>query len=527
MKFSKFFLIILAIIFTLSVLVACSNGNNSDDTNFSEDETTEHDSVGTLEPIEVISIKTEDIVKYAVVRSEDASSEVISATSDMYHKMTDIYGKEISLKDDFVVPDNPKFAIGEYEILIGETNREESAAFLDSLRVNDYGYAVVGQKIVIAGGSDDATILAIEKFSKDIIEARKASAEVLIDTSDAYLFEAEYAIDTLTLNGIDINNYTIVYKYQGTYGERELAQSLRSTIIDATGYRLDMISDKDASNSENEILIGKTNRSIDDLYSKSVGDNGYYIGSNDKCVVLWGSSAFATMSAVNDFSKQISGVSGIDAVLSVQEKFGSIQENSQLRAMSFNAWVSGRSDARDERVVQMVLNYMPDVIGFQETGSSWMSVLTKNLDTYYAYVGEGRDGGSKGEYNPIFYRKDKFTLLDSGTKWLSATPDLVSKYDASSLNRIFTYAKLKRISDGAEFIHINTHLEHTSGEAREKQAKVLVDFISQCEDIPMIITGDFNCVSGSAEYKIIDASIVTSATNVAEKKENVATFHNY
>ena len=38
----------------------------------------------------------------------------------------------------------------------------------------------------------------------------------------------------------------------------------------------------------------------------------------------------------------------------------------------------------------------------------------------YSYIGVGRDDGkTKGEYAPIFYRKDKFKLLKSGNFWLS------------------------------------------------------------------------------------------------------------
>jgi len=232
------------------------------------------------------------------------------------------------------------------------------------------------------------------------------------------------------------------------------------------------------------------------------------------------------MTAVNEFSKKITDCT--NSIITISETLGVIQEGAEFRAMSFNVWVSSRSDARDDRVVQMVLDYMPDVIGFQETGSSWMSTLIKRLGVYYNYVGEGRDGGSSGEYNPIFYRKDKFTLLESGTYWLSDTPDKVSKFSESSLNRIYTYARLRRNSDGIEFLHINTHFDHKSSAAREKQAEVLVDFIvKQNSNQPMIITGDFNCESTSTEYKTIVNSSVVSSSGIAEKKKNVATFHNY
>ena len=510
------------------LLLACNSDNTTEspNTSVSADTTAVVDYTTSVDEEVIEYILTSDITKYSVIRPENSSTALVDVTAAFYREIKAIYGDKIRLKDDFIIPGNVHYSASEFEILVGNTNREETAEFMEQLRVNDYGYAVVGKKIVIAGGSDSATALAVEKFLQDIIRVKKDSEEVFISSEESFLFKATYDIDKLFVGEANISSYAIVYKYMGTHGERELAQSLRETICRATGYNLPVVSDKEDIAHANEILIGQTNRDVGDLYSKQVGENGYYIGISGNNVVIWGASSFATMTAVNEFAKKIVG--NADSVtLEISETIGAIQDGIELRAMSFNVWVGSRSDARDERVIQMVLDYMPDVIGFQETGSSWMSTLIKRLGAYYNYVGEGRDGGSSGEYNPIFYRKDKFTLLESGTYWLSDTPDKVSKFSESSLNRIYTYAKLKRNSDGAEFLHINTHFDHKSSVAREKQAEVLVDFINKNDNIPMIITGDFNCESNSTEYKTIMSSSVVSSSTVAEKKKSGATFHNY
>ncbi|MFO7824558.1 MAG: hypothetical protein R6V72_11525 [Cyclobacterium sp.] len=55
----------------------------------------------------------------------------------------------------------------------------------------------------------------------------------------------------------------------------------------------------------------------------------------------------------------------------------------------------------------------PDLIGFQEVTHRQL----KNLETMlpaYGWVGRGRkEGLMGGEYNPIFYRKDRFKLLEN------------------------------------------------------------------------------------------------------------------
>ena len=54
-----------------------------------------------------------------------------------------------------------------YEILVGRTNRSETQSFLESLAPNEYGFAVVGNKIVVTGWSDLTIGLAL-----DLLEAK-------------------------------------------------------------------------------------------------------------------------------------------------------------------------------------------------------------------------------------------------------------------------------------------------------------------------------------------------------------------
>lgn len=57
---------------------------------------------------------------------------------------------------------------GKYEILVGETARAESDTFISSLAYNEYGFGVIGDKIVIAGTNATSTRLAAELFTKTL-----------------------------------------------------------------------------------------------------------------------------------------------------------------------------------------------------------------------------------------------------------------------------------------------------------------------------------------------------------------------
>jgi len=197
-----------------------------------------------------------------------------------------------------------------------------------------------------------------------------------------------------------------------------------------------------------------------------------------------------------------------------------------IKVMSYNIYVGSQTDERRAAVIKMIEGYMPDVFGVQEADPKWMRYLTEKLPMY-AYVGEGRNGGDSGEYSAIFYLKEKFDCMKHKTRWLSDTPDQVSKVEESSLNRVYTYALLCRRSDGTRFIHINTHFEHTSDIAREKQAEVLAKGIGEMKEYPIILTGDLNTTAQTKAFETLINAGMTDSASIASKGTEEGTFHGY
>ncbi len=151
----------------------------------------------------------------------------------------------------------------------------------------------------------------------------------------------------------------------------------------------------------------------------------------------------------------------------------------------------------------------------------------------YAYVGVGReDGKTQGEYAPVFYRKDKYVLLDSNTFWLSEHPDSIGKlgWDAAC-TRVATWAKLKDKTTGKEFLMLNTHFDHVGTEARRNSALLIIDKIKEIAGThPAMMTGDFNVSEEWEAYKTITSNefVLKDAWKIAGKQsgENY-TFHDF
>ena len=172
--------------------------------------------------------------------------------------------------------------------------------------------------------------------------------------------------------------------------------------------------------------------------------------------------------------------------------------------MSFNIRYDNPKDGkqnwhhRKENVVRMINFYELDIIGMQEVLVNQLTYLKDKLPQYKS-VGVGReDGKEKGEFAPIFYRKDRFEELKNGTFWLSETPNKVSKGWDAALERIATWAILRDKVTGKKFVFMNTHFDHRGVKARVESAKLLKQkSIELAKDLPLILTGDFNLVPES------------------------------
>lgn len=145
-----------------------------------------------------------------------------------------------------------------------------------------------------------------------------------------------------------------------------------------------------------------------------------------------------------------------------------------------------------------------DMLGGQEVIYTQLQDMIERLPNY-AHVGVGRNGGNQGEFCPIFYKKDKYKLLDSDTFWLSETPDKVnSKGWDAALPRIVTWVKLKDLQTKQEFFFFNAHFDHKGKEARLKSAELLIQKTKQIAgEVPFFVTGDFNFTPSVEAYDVL------------------------
>ncbi len=172
----------------------------------------------------------------------------------------------------------------------------------------------------------------------------------------------------------------------------------------------------------------------------------------------------------------------------------------------------------------------PDIIGTQEGFYHALRDIARDRPEY-AWIGQGRGGGSRDEFAAIFYKRDRFEPLEFDYFWLSDTPNIVgSNTWGGACVRMATWARFRDLTTGDEFFFCNTHFDHESQTAREKSAALLVQQLNSLKaDLPIILTGDFNAPArANRTYDIlIQAGFCDAWFAAPERSGKFASFHGY
>ena len=172
----------------------------------------------------------------------------------------------------------------------------------------------------------------------------------------------------------------------------------------------------------------------------------------------------------------------------------------EVKVMSYNIRLDVKSDGenwwekRKDKVAGLVNYYEADFVGLQEVVHNQLLYLKDSL-TGYNFIGVGRDDGKEaGEYSCIFYKKDKYSVVEQSTFWLSPTPDIPSKGWDAALNRVCTYGLFKNNKTKKLVWVFNTHFDHMGNLARLESAKLIIKKIHELntKNYPVIVSGDFN-----------------------------------
>jgi endonuclease/exonuclease/phosphatase family metal-dependent hydrolase len=189
-----------------------------------------------------------------------------------------------------------------------------------------------------------------------------------------------------------------------------------------------------------------------------------------------------------------------------------------------NAW-----PARKDMVKALIRYHEFDIVGTQEGLANQIADLAQ-MDEF-DYVGVGRDDGKDaGEHSAIFFRKNRFTLLDKGDFWLSETPDRPSfGWDARCCRRLASWARLRDRTSSRVLVVFSVHFDHEGELARRASAELMLRKIAEiARGAPAICVGDFNSTPDTVQIQAMSRAMRDARlTSKAPPYGPAATFNDF
>ncbi|WP_264511512.1 endonuclease/exonuclease/phosphatase family protein [Flavobacterium sp. N1719] len=187
-----------------------------------------------------------------------------------------------------------------------------------------------------------------------------------------------------------------------------------------------------------------------------------------------------------------------------------LAQGTKVKIMTYNIRLDVASDSlnrwdyRKAFLLEQIQTTNPDVLGVQEALPNQVEYLQKGLKKYLK-IGVGREENLTGEASCLYIKTERFMVKDSGTFWLSETPEKVSRGWDAACNRVCTFAHLEDRTTGKRCWIFNTHWDHVGEKARTESLKLTLEQIQQLnlQKEPVIYIGDFNSTPDHERWQLL------------------------
>jgi len=423
------------------------------------------------------------------------------------------YGVKLPVSDDIAATNNEDAC----EILVGKTNRVATTQVSEKLgREQDYACCVVGNKLVLLGFSSSITQKAVNSFYASYLSNVKDATKPMEIPATLYrVVEGSYGVSVGFCAGKPLAKFNIVYPKSTVNGEQYLANQLKAHLKKGK-MELGIKTDAVTANTK-EIRIGVVNRLEKETaaageFTVSVKNGNLHIVAND---------FLGYLAAETYLTKTLFGANTAKDIL--QEGFrytGKVVSNApaqtaEYRVMFQNIWGVGEHIAnRDDFVVAMVMDYSPDVVGFNEYYNNKMDdagTIKQSLTANgYAKAPAGnRENGQNGE-SVLYYKTSTMKLLEDKFVTFQVKSPTTGSVSMSSVAAHIGVFESKQTGD--RFIAIAVHYESnwqdgfnsatgsdfyvTGCENRKNQVDTLMSALEPLQakygNLGIVMGGDYN-----------------------------------
>ncbi len=194
-------------------------------------------------------------------------------------------------------------------------------------------------------------------------------------------------------------------------------------------------------------------------------------------------------------------------------------------------------EQREDLFVEYMEKYDVDIVGMQEVNYRWIKLLKEDMARlgYSCVQGISTNGhtyanasGTWDLMNPIYYKTDKFTQLESGHGFLTENfPQNGAQWDSSNMKRTMTWVTLQDNKTGEVVSFVNTHLVLSGKQARVEQVKLMYrkgEELQKKYGGGIVITGDHNMAENSEPYQAyINSGLVVDTKYATTNHNSIST----
>lgn len=297
----KFLTLSLAILMMLSLL-ACGSGSEGGSDSASKPVSGDSLTV-TTDDVKFLNASGESV--YALVRPDKPEIEETAKAGFLFKQFKNILG--VNVKNTSDTTDGTDT----YEILIGNTNRPESAAAMEYMfdqgygRYEDFIICTIGKKIVINAHNANSLDAACKYFVENFLKKEGVSGGI------KYINAMKGDFKDITVNGVNIGKFYIVRPHYNTSYITQLEiERLVDSVYKASGFMLKIKEDTYTTEGEYEIVVGNTNRKG---VEKIESYDNYNITVSGNKVYLNGGNTYSTAISVTMFEKLLADGTVADA----------------------------------------------------------------------------------------------------------------------------------------------------------------------------------------------------------------------
>ena len=236
---------ILSFLMMLCLLLCCTacgsgGGEVTDTATSSVTEMTMEMPVETEAPVaDLIVVDVEGKTSFTIVRGDEADGMTKNIAITLHTTINHMYSAKVGLSSDITAKKDADGYVtnGNYEILIGDTNRRETAEAMEELGDHDYLICVKGNKLVILGKTAYATKYAVNLFMKDFLQKKQ---EALVIPGDTVLTGSGMAQSVALTEGADLRIMTFNLLGGGENPERRypnIQETILTYLPDVIGFQ--------------------------------------------------------------------------------------------------------------------------------------------------------------------------------------------------------------------------------------------------------------------------------------------------